>query len=393
MATTQRARVADEAAARRYAYEHGWTDGLPTVAATPERVAALLDHAGLASDHSVGEYHVRNREIPAEKVAINAVMAGCAPEHFPVVVAAIQALIDHDFHLNHIASTSSPYPLFVVNGPIVQKLGLHSGASVLGPGHRANAVIGRAISLTLSNCLEAHVGGVQQGVLGMPSRIAGGVIAEVPDNGWEPLSEVLGAPKGVSAVTAVPHYMGGPQEIWAHPAEAFSGAESLAGFIAEHYPEYGSASFGSTHLLIVSPSMQRRFIADGWSKRDLSDWLRENTRASFAKLMRRPGPGGIWPADAAEAGNGALLPGPEDYRKFWYFGRFGRSDPLPVSHPKNDRAIHRQGSEFVQGDTAESQFFVAVAGAQDGPMMAALGRCYPLFPSAVAKIIRSPLCD
>jgi hypothetical protein len=394
MATaTQRARVADEQAAQKYAYEQGWTDGLPIVPATPERVATMLGHAGVAPEYLVGQYHVRNRIISAEKVAINAVMAGCAPEHFPVVTAAIEALTDDRFHLNHIASTSSPYPLFVINGPIVEKLTLHSGAAVLAPGHRANAVIGRAISLTLSNCLEAHVGGVQQGVLGMPSRVAGGVIAEAPGNGWEPLSELRGAPKGASAITALPHYMGGPQEIWAHPSEAFPSAESVATLIAAHYGEYGSAGFGSTNLVLVSPPMQRRFLADGWSKTDLRGWLRNNARVSFAKLMRRPGPGGIWPANAAEAGNGALLPKAEDYEKYWHLGRFEKSDPLPVSHPRNDRAINRQGSEFVQGDLAESQFEIAVAGAEDGPMLAALGRCYPLKPAAVTKAIRSPLCN
>src|SRR6185295_10869175 len=114
----------------------------------------------------------------------------CKAEYFPVVVAALQALTDHGFHMNHIASTSSPWPFFVVNGPIVEKLGLNSGRAVLAPGNHANATIGRAVSLTLANCFEARVGAVQQGVLGIPSRYGGGVIGEISDNGWEPLSEL-----------------------------------------------------------------------------------------------------------------------------------------------------------------------------------------------------------
>src|SRR5437867_920995 len=104
--------VADERAAMEYAWEHGWTDGLPIVAPTPERVATFLDYAKLAPDALIGEYRVRNRGITAEKVAINAVMAGCKPEYLPVVIAAIEAVTDPVFKLNHIASTSSPWPAF-----------------------------------------------------------------------------------------------------------------------------------------------------------------------------------------------------------------------------------------------------------------------------------------
>jgi hypothetical protein len=379
-ATSQRRRVADEAAARDYAYEQGWTDGLPTVAATPERVAAFLEHAGLDPDHPVAHYEVRNRSIPAEKVAISAVMAGCKPEHFPVVVAAIEAVTDHAFHLNHIASTSSPYPFFVVNGPVVGALGLHSGASVLGPGHAPNALIARAISLTLANCLEARIGGVQQGVLGTPARMIG-VIAEKPDSGWEPLSVLRGVAAGSSAVTAIPQFMGGPQEIWAHPAEAFPSATALASFIGEHFNEYNSAGIGGTHLVLVSPSMQRRFLTDGWSKAALREWLRENARVSLAKLMMRPGPGGIWPKGAAEAPNGALAPSEADYGKYWYLGRLEKNDALYENDPRNSRDMTKRPSDFE----------IVVAGAEEGPMIAALGRCYPLLPEAATKVIRSPL--
>lgn len=375
---SQRVTVADDAAAQEYAYQQGWTDGLPIVAATPERVAAMLGHAKLAADQPVARYDVRNRTIAAEKVAINAVMAGCAPEHFPVVVAAIEAVTDHAFHLNHIASTSSPYPFFVVNGPIVEALGLHSGASVLGPGHAANALIGRAISLTLANCLEARVGGVQQGVLGTPARTGGGVIAERGDSGWTPLSVVRGVEAGVSAITAIPQFMGGPQEIWAEPATAFPNAESLASFIAERFTEHNSAGIGGTHLVLLSPSMQRRFAAEGWTKESLREWLRENTRSSFARLMQIQGPGGIWPKGATQAPEGFLVASAEDYRRFWYHGRPETSDPLPENDPRNLRDMTKRASDFE----------IVVAGADDGPMLAALGRCYPLLPEAATKVIR-----
>jgi len=380
--SSKRVRIAAESEVSDYVYNQGWSDGLPVVAPTRERVGEFLAHAGLEPGQPIAHYEVRNRTISAEKVAINAVMAGCKAEYLPVIVAAMEAVTDHAFHLNHIASTSSPWPLFVVNGPIIDALGLNDGAGVMGPGHHANATIGRAISLTLANCLDARVGGVQQGVLGIPSRMGGGVIAEQIDSGWQPLSESLGVAAGTSAITAIPHFMGGPQEIIAHPAEYFPGAPALASFIGEHFAEYNSAGIGGTHLVLISPSMQRRFKAAGWSKENLREYLLENARISFAKLMRRPGPGGLWPSDALDAPDGSLAVKPDDYQKYWYLGQPEKGDTMPPVNESNSRNMTNRPSDFL----------IAVAGAADGPMLACLGRCYPLLPVSATKIIRSPLC-
>jgi hypothetical protein len=144
----------------------GWTDGLPVIPPTEASVRSFLEHAGLAPGHVVGVYGDRATAITAEKVAINAVMAGCRAEYMPVVLAAIEALTDPAFHLNHIASMSSPWPLLIISGPVVNELSMATGEYAFGSARRANATIGRAVSLLLANCFGAKVGGVQQGSMG-----------------------------------------------------------------------------------------------------------------------------------------------------------------------------------------------------------------------------------
>ncbi len=222
-----------EVAAMEYAWDQGWSDGLPVIPPTLDRVTEFLEYAGLEPDLVIGEYAIRNRKITAEKVAANSVMAGCKREYLPVVVAAIQGITEDKFHMNHLASTSSPWPAFIVNGPIITEIGLYGGAGVMGPGQRPNITIGRAISLSMANCMDAKVGGVQQGIMGIPMRSAGMVIAENEDASWEPLSVLRGFPQGVSAVTSVTHYMHGPPQAVALPERLpkKGRAKALANFL------------------------------------------------------------------------------------------------------------------------------------------------------------------
>lgn len=144
--------------------ERGLTDGLPVIPPTPERVEAALAAAGLAPDVVLGTVPERRRRVTAEKVAINAVMAGCRPEYLPVVAAAVRAMLEPAFGLHApAASTAGIAPLLIVNGPYARKIGINAGQNVFGPGHRANATIGRAVRLVLQNV----VGGVfDKGTLG-----------------------------------------------------------------------------------------------------------------------------------------------------------------------------------------------------------------------------------
>src|SRR3989304_2235236 len=137
----------------------GGPAGLPGAPPTEERVRAMLDAARLRPGDQVAYIAHRAVSVTAEKVAINAVMAGCKPEYMPVVAAAVKALAAPEFVLHHVASGfSGATIIIVVNGPISKKLGINATNNVFGPGVRANAVIGRALRLVLLNCLRYRPG-------------------------------------------------------------------------------------------------------------------------------------------------------------------------------------------------------------------------------------------
>lgn len=139
-------------------YELGWTDGLPVVPPTVERVEAFLETGQRSPNEVLGTLPERRREITVGKVAANAVMAGCRPQYFPVVMAATEAMLDPAFNLiGPSSSQGSAAVLVIVNGPVVQELGINCRNNLFGPGNRANATIGRAVRLILMNALPSLV--------------------------------------------------------------------------------------------------------------------------------------------------------------------------------------------------------------------------------------------
>ena len=171
--SSKRYTVDDPDAAQEWFHARNWSDGLPIVPPTEARVRACLDWALMTPDHLIGLEPVRERVITAEKVAINAVMAGCLPMHFPVVVAAITAMLREPFVLHGAtSSTGGCAVLIVVNGPIRRELGMDASFSVLGPGGRAAMVIGRAVRLVLRNLLDVRPGEVDRSTLGHPGKLS-----------------------------------------------------------------------------------------------------------------------------------------------------------------------------------------------------------------------------
>src|SRR3954447_9320619 len=147
----------EEHDAQEVFFAHGWTDGLPIVPPTPERVEAML--GGLDGATMIGYLPARSRGVTLEKAAINAVMAGCRPEYFPVVVAALEAMFDAAFNLHTVlTSTGGAALCAVVSGPIAQEIGMNARHNVLGSGNRANATIGRALRLVAMNVLGSNPG-------------------------------------------------------------------------------------------------------------------------------------------------------------------------------------------------------------------------------------------
>ena len=184
------------------AYDRGWSDGLPIVPPTESRVLKMLDGTSRAPDEIVGIVPPDLAECSVEKVAINAVMAGCKPEYMPVVLAAVEAALIDEFCMHGLlATTWFSGPMIVVNGPIAKKIGMNSRGNALGQGNRANATIGRALQLVIRNVGGGRPQGVDRATLGTPGKYTFCFAEDEEDSPWEPLSVERGIEEGISAVT------------------------------------------------------------------------------------------------------------------------------------------------------------------------------------------------
>ena len=268
--------VDDERAAQDFLHEKGWTDGLPVIAPTPERVMSCLDVAGLAPDHVIGIEPVRERPITAEKAAVNAVLAGCQPVHFPVVAAILEAMYRPEFLLHGAtSSTGGCAVLVVVNGPVRLELGMEPTFNVLGNSDRASAVIGRAVRLVLRNVLDVRPGTLDRSTLGHPGKLGYCMAEDEEGTDWTPLAQLRGAPAGVSAVTVLA--AGAPRQImneWTTAPE-----EILETFAAEmranmlHY-----SIWGGNYAIVVPKQLRDRLQDAGWSKPHIQQFLFERAR-------------------------------------------------------------------------------------------------------------------
>lgn len=266
----------DVADAQEIFHANGWTDGLPVVPPTPELVQACLDWAMLPADHLVGIEPVRERAITAEKLAVNAVMAGCAAPHFPLVVTAMTAMLQEQFLLHGAtASTGGCAVLLIVNGPIRRELNMTPEFNVLGNTDRASATVGRAIRLSLINLLDVRPGEIDRSTLGHPGKFSYCIAEDEENSPWESLAaERLGDPH-VSAVTAVAAL--GPRQImneWTtDPREI---CETIAAEIRANQLNY--SIWPGNYTVVLPPQLRSHFVAAGWSKRDLQECVFERAR-------------------------------------------------------------------------------------------------------------------
>ena len=173
--------------------DRGWTDGLPIIPPTPDMVTACLEAAGRSPSEVLGTEPTKGRVITAEKAAVNAVMAGCRPEHFGIVATAVEAMCEPEFNLHAVtASTQGAAVLAIVNGPIAKEIGLNSSVSIFGPGHTANATIGRALRLVIINATGSVSGEIDKATQGHPGKYTW-CIAEAEDvSPWGPLADRQG---------------------------------------------------------------------------------------------------------------------------------------------------------------------------------------------------------
>ncbi len=234
------------AAVNRLYRERGWTDGLPIVPPTLGRVDEMLAESPLERHASLGEVEPLGGVATVEKVAANAVMAGCEPSYFPVVLAAVQALLDPAFNLRGVQTTDENVaPLLVVNGPAAGRLGINAGWGALGPGWPANAAIGRAAHLVMHNLGGGWPGAVSFAGLGQPGRYTL-CLAERADTPWAPLHVELGYRHDQSTVTVlraetVINVTGGLDEV----ASVMGSAASLFGILHSGVPAVILSESGS----------------------------------------------------------------------------------------------------------------------------------------------------
>jgi hypothetical protein len=254
----------------------GWTDGLPIVAPTLGRVDEMLAQSPLARHASLGEMEPLGGVATVEKVAVNAVMAGCRPEYFPVVLAAVQALLDPAFNLRGVQTTDENVaPLLIVNGPVARRIGLNAGWGVLGPGWPANAAIGRAVRLVMNNLGGGWPGAVSFAGLGQPARYTL-CLAEREDTPWPPLHVEAGYRREQSTVTVlraetVINVTGGLGEL----ASVVGSAASLFGIL-----------HGGKPGVILSPFTARRLAGEGLTRADVRGELFTRGRLP-AEVWRR----------------------------------------------------------------------------------------------------------
>jgi hypothetical protein len=236
--------------------ERGWTDGLPIVPPTIGRVDEMVAEGALERHAVLGEVEPLGGAATVEKIAANAVMAGCEPAHFPVVLAAVQALLDPAFNLRGVQTTDENVaPLLVVNGPLAARLGINAGWGALGPGWPANAAIGRAAHLVMHNLGGGWPGAVSFAGLGQPGRYTL-CLAERDDSPWPPLHVEQGYRADQSTVTllraeTVINVTGGLDEL----ASVMGSAASLFGIL-----------HGGKPTVILSPFTARRLAGLGWTR-------------------------------------------------------------------------------------------------------------------------------
>lgn len=281
-AASQPDSTTDAAGQIELCHARGWTDGLPVVPASRRLVDAMLAAGGLRGDTVIAEMPSRKVAVTAEKVAINAVMAGCLPVYMPVVVAAVRALATPEFGLHHVASAlSGPTIMVLVNGPIAKKLGINATNNVFGPGARANASIGRALRLVLLNCLSYRPGVSDRATMGTPGKYTCCIAENEENHPWEPWHIERGFSPEESTVTLVAAST--MIQVWNYGdheqlLRAVGDALSFLGSIAFLGQTPGAVVLGGEHAELLRRS--------GWSKKEIRGFVVRHTGRSAAELKR-----------------------------------------------------------------------------------------------------------
>jgi hypothetical protein len=270
-------------------FERGVTDGLPVVPPTRERVERMLRGTSRAREALVAEVPPNYGRATVEKLAVNAVMAGCRPDYFPVVLAVVEAACDSAFNLHgQSGTTNATSPLIIVNGPIRARLGVNCAAGVFGPGYRANATIGRALRLIMINLGGTKAGEISMSTLGHPGRYTYCIGEYEERSPWEPLHVERGFDAADSTVTL---FSGeSPLMINDHLSRAAPQLVASLGWSAAGIWNHKSFPLYGHTLFVVGPEHARTLGEERWSKQDFRRFLHDTIRRPARELL--PGPDG-----------------------------------------------------------------------------------------------------
>jgi hypothetical protein len=265
-------------------YLRGWSDGLPVVPPTPERVMRMLTGTTRSPHEVVAIVPPDLIECTIEKIAINAVMAGCLPEYLPVVIAAVEGACTPEFNAHGLlATTYFSGPVLIVNGPIAQRIGMNSGVNALGQGNRANSTIGRALQLIIRNVGGGRPGGVDRATLGNPGKVGFSFAESESTSPWTSLATERGVPDGQSAVTL---FAGeGPRALVDQKSRtADSLARSFSACLRNVAHPKLVMAFDS--IVVVSPEHARTFANEGWDKDRLRAEILSHLQVPGAEIIR-----------------------------------------------------------------------------------------------------------
>jgi hypothetical protein len=296
-------------------FARGWTDGLPVVAPTAEKVAAMVGASGRGAADRIGPIPPRWRQATVEKIAINAVLAGCRPEYFPVVLAAIDALLDNDCQLYGIqTATNTTAPLLIVNGPLANELDINSAGNLFGQGARANATIGRAVQLVFRNIGGDIAGETDMATHGQAGKFTA-CIAEAEDaSPWSPFHVDAGFAASDSTVTVIG--ASAPQNIFTYGCE--TGQDVLEQFIGAALGlGHNNIIFPTGPLFVISPEHAGTMARDGIGKKEFRNALFERARIPLTSFAKRSVHGlhhrrARWFAEVNDPNNIGIADRPED---------------------------------------------------------------------------------
>jgi hypothetical protein len=302
-------------------FESGWTDGLPVMPPTPRSVQRMMAGTTRQPDELIGRIPPKGGRATVEKIAINAVMAGCKPEYLPVVLTAVEALLDDRCNTRGVqCSTHISTPLVIVNGPIVPALGINSGHNVFGQGWRANATIGRAVKLVLVNLGGAIPGVTDKATFGHPGKFTYCIGENEAANPWKPLHVERGFAPSDSAVTVfgaeAPHNINNHWSATPH---------GLLHTIADSMATLGSNHLylGGESFVVLGPEHADVLSKAGWTKRDVRAFLFEHARKPLVQVKI----GGMY--------------GPETQRNLWprWIDHENDTERVPIARRPEDFAI------------------------------------------------------